>query len=504
MGVYRSRTVGGCFLLLFFVVCHVCVANDPSKSKGSDSIDPRTIPLEKVMFASCFHQDKETNIFTPMLKYKPDLFLWTGDSVYYHARPFNYSFAMATREEMLHDLEKTYSKQKDRKNYREMVRSAKLVDGTWDDHDYGQNDGGKYVAYRAARQDLFLDFLDVPKNSVRRKREGVYSTFAWGPPKQRVRVIILDTRYHRDSHFVPSIGGFEWLPFGAGLACMSRLVAATFKFGQDYSGDILGEDQWRWLDQTLNSSSRVDDAQVTLVLSSVQVFSSNPVFEGWSHFPRARAKLLKLLSLYRPKGLLFLSGDVHFGEMIGFSNSTEGGVMEVTSSGLTHSCTDPIYGFACPYLLKSFASHRASQDSYYTGKNYGTLSIDWEKGTVTTAVHDENGTVVLTTQSNTVGKIPQWVEHISNYRRRGRFSPFFATQYLANIIYRAAVAVIVCTGLATGFGVLFNEYRVKPQKVKRMKRKSAKALLAKKKLDQKKAALRSYQKYREAALGGED
>ncbi len=499
----HTRT-GSVFLWSFLIVAVKCAATRATSSKKTDHLNPLTRPLERVIFASCFHQDKQTNIFASMLKYKPELFLWTGDSVYHQARTFNFSFRTRSREETLQDLQKTFSKQKQREDYRAILESAKLVEGTWDDHDYGQNDGGKYVAFKKARQDLFLDFLDVPTNSVRRKREGVYSTFVWGPPKRRVRVIMLDTRYHRDSHFVPSIGGFEWIPFGAGLACISRLFTATFNFGQDYSGDILGEEQWRWLDQTLNSSSRADDAQVTLVVSSVQVFSSNPVFEGWSHFPRSRAKLLKLLSLHQPKGLLFLSGDVHFGELIGFSNNIEGGVMEVTSSGLTHSCTDPIYGFACPYLLKSFDSHRASQGSYYTGKNYGSLSIDWENGVVTTAVHNENGTKVLETKSATIGKVPQWVDQISNYRRRARFSPFFATEYLANVIYRTATAIVVCSGLATGFGIVFNEYLVKPKKLKKMKRKSAKALLVKKKLDRKKEALRSYQEYRQATLHASD
>jgi hypothetical protein len=47
---------------------------------------------------------------------------------------------------------------------------------------------------------------------------------------------------------------------------------------------------------------------------------------------------LQLLAAAAPKGLLLLSGDVHIGELL----SASGGVdaLEITSSGLTHDCTD--------------------------------------------------------------------------------------------------------------------------------------------------------------------
>ena len=171
------------------------------------------------------------------------------------------------------------------------------------------------------------------------------------------------------------------------------LFSSVFGLDADYNGDILGEEQWRWLEQVLNETVKhSNDIKFNIIVSSIQVFSSNPLFEGWTHFPRARSRLLDIISRHRPKGLLFLSGDVHFGEFLGLDNDEYGGLMEVTSSGLTHTCTTPfLYGFACPYILHKFQNHRTSENFYFTDKNFGTIDFDWEANIVSVSVRDENG-----------------------------------------------------------------------------------------------------------------
>ena len=39
--------------------------------------------------------------------------------------------------------------------------------GTWDDHDYGLNDAGKEYDGKDFSQQLMLDFLDEPSDSLR-------------------------------------------------------------------------------------------------------------------------------------------------------------------------------------------------------------------------------------------------------------------------------------------------------------------------------------------------
>ena len=180
---------------------------------------------------------------------------------------------------------------------------------------------------------------------------------------------------------------FRWtvVPLAALIAAGVRFASARLSLSADYTGDVLGEAQWRWLEQTLGSTN----ADVTVVLSSVQVLTSNGLVESWGHFPRAQRRLLALLEKYRPAGLLLLSGDVHFAEMTGRDRDH---VVEVTSSGLTHSCSTPWFGAVCGLVTKTFSGHRAGIESVFTEKNFGGVELDWEHRRFTVTVYDEAGT----------------------------------------------------------------------------------------------------------------
>ncbi|MCP4146916.1 MAG: alkaline phosphatase family protein, partial [bacterium] len=51
----------------------------------------------------------------------------------------------------------------------------------WDDHDFGVNDGGKECPMIKESKKEFLEFFDVPENSPRRKRDGIYTSYLLGP-----------------------------------------------------------------------------------------------------------------------------------------------------------------------------------------------------------------------------------------------------------------------------------------------------------------------------------
>ena len=76
---------------------------------------------------------------------------------------------------------------------------------------------------------------------------------------------------------------------------------------------MLGETQWQWLEDQLGHSP----ADLNIVVSSIQVLTTNPLVESWGHFPHAKARLLDLLVRTRPKHLLLLSGGVHYAELLG-------------------------------------------------------------------------------------------------------------------------------------------------------------------------------------------
>lgn len=217
-----------------------------------------------------------------------------------------------------------------------------------------------------------MEFLGIDNVSA---NDGIYyfkDVQANGIP---VRIIFLDTRSNRDSNYIRSMAEYHF-PYTALAAAFIRLAHTSLGFGLNHDGDMLGASQWDWLESTLKSSP----ADVHIIVSSVQISTSYPVVESWGHFKKSRDKLFKIMRKYEPKGLLFLSGDVHHAEIsrIPFmrEDNTSGEWFEFTSSGMTHTCRDNILtNIMCPLFLKSYKSHRASSDEYFMNRNYGTIEI---------------------------------------------------------------------------------------------------------------------------------
>lgn len=220
--------------------------------------------------------------------------------------------------------------------------------------------------------------------------------------RRQVKLIFLDTRWHRGKHCIPSVA--TKIKSGAGFSAAIRWALAGFKvnqwwpFWECWTTPVLGEEQWTWLEHELNNSQ----ADVHIVVSSIQVLTTNPTVESWGHFPQERQRLLSLLGQGH-SGLMLLSGDVHQGEIFDplanhHHQNTKHSFLEVTSSGLTHFCSQPFYGFLCEPLLRHYHQNRyQTVDNYFIGKNYGTIQINWELETAEIFVKNELGKTVLQT-----------------------------------------------------------------------------------------------------------
>lgn len=293
-------------------------------------------PLSRIVFASCCHESKPAPIFQSILAYKPQLFVWMGDNIYGDSP----NTAV---------LREKYQLQQFRPSYREICDLCPVI-GTWDDHDFGANDAGKNYPNRVESQQAFLDFLREPANSKRRTQEGVYTTYLYGPEAQKIRFILLDTRYFRDD-----IGT---------------------------NGDILGEAQWAWLEKTLKSSK----AEINVVVSSFQVIPEDHRFEKWANFANARKRLLDLLAQPAIPPVILLSGDRHLAEISQLPAEVTGyPLTEITSSALTQSG-----GSNSTEVNK----HRIGEN--YTMNNFGSLTVDWSRtpALITASIHNIDGAPV--------------------------------------------------------------------------------------------------------------
>lgn len=301
-----------------------------------------------IAFGSCNKTDKENLLWDDILIANPDVWIWGGDNIY------------ADTDDM-EVLRKMYNDQKNVPGYTKLLQSVSVV-GTWDDHDYGLNDGGVEFSAKKESQQEFLDFIDVPKNSPRRTQEGVYISHEFKSKKGVVKIIVLDTRYFRTA-LTPDTE--------------TEKRTKPNPYGQ---GTVLGKTQWQWLENELSGS----EADFNIIVSSIQVLSNEHGFECWGNFPHEVDRLEKTIVDSKAKSVIILSGDRHISE---FSRKDISGLdyplIDFTSSGLTHAYRD-FSGEPNPFRVGQVV---------FT-ESFGVLRFDFDKQKVAFAMVGDNGEIL--------------------------------------------------------------------------------------------------------------
>lgn len=57
------------------------------------------------------------------------------------------------------------------------------------------------------------------------------------------------------------------------------------------------------------------EAESHIIVSSMQIFTRYAITESWGLLPRAKDRLVNLMLATKPKNPIFVSGDVHYGEI---------------------------------------------------------------------------------------------------------------------------------------------------------------------------------------------
>ena len=295
--------------------------------------------LNSIAFGSCNRTHLPQPLWSHIISRQPDIFLWLGDAVY----------ADTTDPEK---MQREYQKQLSMPDYIALRNSTPVV-GIWDDHDYGGNNLGKENPIRQQSQQLFLDFVDEPADSARRAQKGVYTSYVFGAEAQQVKLILLDTRYHRERP-------------GKGRA------------------NLLGKAQWRWLENELKTTT----AQVNLIASSFSVLSTQiPRAEEWDDYQWEKRRLFRLIKKHRVSGVLFLTGDRHFAAHLSEKASGRR-YHELMSSGMTHYLKRS-------YISRLFKHYYGVKNSYF-GINFSVLEFDWSDPVrIRFCVYDKNNTLQL-------------------------------------------------------------------------------------------------------------
>lgn len=252
----------------------------------------------KIAFGSCNRQSLPQPLWEVIARDQPGLWIWLGDNIYGDSND------MAV-------IKAKYDLQLQQEGYKKFTAQVPVI-GTWDDHDFGRNNAGKFYPYKKATQQLALDFLQEPAYSPRRQQEGIYTAYDYPLKRKTIKVLLLDVRYHQDSLQVDS----------------------TQQYIPNTTGDLLGEAQWQWLENQLSTST----ADVHIIGSGIQIIPDKHAYEKWGNFPNARQRLFDLLVKTQAKGVFLLSGDRHTGEISKLEVPGLGyPLYEITSSGLTHT-----------------------------------------------------------------------------------------------------------------------------------------------------------------------
>ncbi len=328
-----------CFILL--TLLFVIGAGDAEQQVRADE----PINVSRINFGSCIKQNQEVPIFDTILDQSPDLFVFLGDNIY------------ADTEDM-EVMRTKYQSLSEAPGFARLMEQVPVL-ATWDDHDYGVNDGGASYPKRVESEQLFLDFWKIPQDASVRTRPGVYDSHLFGSVEQRVQIILLDTRYFRG-------------PLRKGDARVGGPYVPT----DDPTITMLGEEQWRWLADQL----RVP-AKLRIIASSIQFIAEDSGQETWSNLPHERERMLQLIKETQSEGVVFISGDRHWSEISMLEDDLPYPLRDITSSSLNQK-----HGRGTP----TDNMYREIPKTYHA-ENFGQIDIDWEAQSLTLGILDVSG-----------------------------------------------------------------------------------------------------------------
>lgn len=331
--------------LLCFVVTAIigCTAN---KKEAELDMLPPAENVFRLSFGSCNNHLEPNALWDDIYNAKPQVFVWGGDIIY-------------ADTDQVNKIESYYSELAQLPAYAKLA-SEVPISGTWDDHDYGLNDGGATFEIKDESKEALLRFLKIPEDHPVRSHPGVYHKQQISYESHTMAILHLDTRYFR-SELTEGEGDMRYKPSVYG------------------EGTMLGEAQWAWLSNEIKNSK--DDFIV--INSSIQVVSAEHGFEKWNNLPHERDRLLALIES-SPVPVVILSGDRHISEFSLLKPDAKRNfpLLDFTSSGLTHSYSG-FSGEPNTYRVKEVVSTTS----------FGILDFDFESKALHAYIVGDQGEV---------------------------------------------------------------------------------------------------------------
>jgi alkaline phosphatase D len=182
---------------------------------------------------------------------------------------------------------------------------------TWDDHEFGPNNANGDWPLAPAARAAFEAYWPNQAFGTPRDPSAIYHRFQWGD----AQFLLLDNRTHRVDSTIP-----EDLP--------------------GYSKTQYGRAQMGWLKQQLasrNEGGARRHQRLTFIATGGQFLSrrTSPGSEDHHRYQAERAEIIDFIRANRIGGVVFLTGDVHYSEVLRRDDLVPYPLYEFTSSSLT-------------------------------------------------------------------------------------------------------------------------------------------------------------------------
>ena len=207
--------------------------------------------------------------------------IWLGDNLYFHNQDhISYSAMMQKYIAIRRDEQLNYF-------LKSMPQYA-----IWDDHDFGPNNSERDFKNKDAALRAFKNNWANPSFGTE-ETKGVFTLFSY----QDADFFLLDNRYYKSTQ----------------------------------EGTFLGKTQLDWLKEKLLSSK----ARFKFLCLGLQTLSPRPEAYGQEAFDKERTELFDFIEQNNIQGIIFLSGDRHYGELLKMERPGNHPFYELTSSPLT-------------------------------------------------------------------------------------------------------------------------------------------------------------------------
>lgn len=298
-------------------------------------------------------QPERVGLWDQISSIDPDLIILLGDNMYADTRKGIGQFVAATPT----DIKNKYNKLNEDKIFTSMVEKVggwNNIAATFDDHDYGINNGNKNYPYKLQSQQLFWDFINVPTESPTRRQKGVYSSKEFSINlnnliSNKTITAKFPTIMTKSTYIINDIAD-EGTAMGNETKQRNQKPLNEFRYkvimldmrsnsGEEVESssmsnkekssldnELLGDEQWLWLEKEINS-----DVDLIIIGSSIQLLPTDKLTEeSWGANPRARTRMISLILASKCPNVLVLSGDVHYAEI----SKVKCSWMETQNSGI--------------------------------------------------------------------------------------------------------------------------------------------------------------------------